>query len=145
MKGKSPFKNIREYENLHIALWLIKDTCWVMSFKVGGMLMIIPTLLVAIHLTWKSRKNLSDLFHNTAVCLWITANAIWMTGEFFFNDGFRPYSTVLFGIGLAVVAVYYAIHFPKRSAEETSAIEHEEASIPEAPVKQVMQAEPLFI
>ncbi len=116
MEQKGLFKNIREYENLHIALWLLKDTCWVMSFKVGGMLMIIPTLLVAVHLTWKSRKNIADLFHNIAVCLWITANAIWMTGEFFYNDTFRPYSTVLFLTGIVVVAFYYAIHFPKRAA-----------------------------
>ena len=116
MEEKGLFKNIREYENLHIALWLLKDTCWVMSFKIGGMLMIIPTLVVAIHLTWRSRKNISDLFHNTAVCLWISANAIWMTGEFFFNDSLRPYSTVLFIIGIVVVAFYYAIHFPKRQS-----------------------------
>jgi uncharacterized membrane protein (GlpM family) len=116
MEEKGLFKNIREYENLHIALWLLKDTCWVMSFKVGGMIMIVPTLLVAIHLTWRSRKNISDLFHNIAVCLWISANAIWMTGEFFFNDTLRPYSTVLFLIGIVVVAFYYAIHFPNRAA-----------------------------
>jgi uncharacterized membrane protein len=39
-----------------------------------------------------------------------------MTGEFFFNDTLRPYSTVLFLIGIVVVAYYYAIHFPNRAA-----------------------------
>ena len=129
MEEKGLFKNIREYENLHIALWLLKDTCWVMSFKVGGMLMIVPTLLVAVHLTWKARKNIADLFHNIAVCLWITANAIWMTGEFFYNDGVRPYSTVLFLAGIVVVGVYYALHFPKRNALQKP--ELEEAALPE--------------
>ena len=137
MKDKSPLENIREYENMHIALWLLKDTCWVMSFKVGGMLMIIPTIAVAVHLTWKSRKSVSDLFHNTAVCLWITANAIWMTGEFFYNDGFRPYSTVLFLLGLIVVATYYLVYFPKRNAvsvEKEEPAQHNtiEAAYPEA-------------
>ena len=117
MKPKSLVDNIREYENLHIALWLVKDTCWVMSFKLGGMIMIIPTLIVAIHLAWKSRKNVSDLFHNAAVCLWITANATWMTGEFFYFDGLRPYATVFFAAGIIVVAFYYIIHFPKRKAQ----------------------------
>jgi hypothetical protein len=111
-------KNIREYENLHIALWLIKDTCWVSGWKVFGMLMIVPTLAVAIHIAWKSRKNIADLFHNIAICLWITANAIWMTGEFFYDDGLRPYSMFLFAIGLVVVTIYYVIHFPKRNKEE---------------------------
>jgi len=63
------FKNIRQYENLHIAFWLTKDRCWFMSFKVLGILMIIPTLFVAVHIAYKSRKNISDLFHNIAVCL----------------------------------------------------------------------------
>ena len=77
------FKNIREYENLHIALWLLKDTCWVLLWKTGGMFMIIPTLAVAIHIAYRSRKNISDLFHNIAVCLWISANATWMTTSVF--------------------------------------------------------------
>lgn len=107
-------KNIREYENLHIVLWLIKDTCWVMGFKLVGMGMIFPTLLVAIHLAWKSRKNISDLFHNMAVCLWISANATWMTGEFFFHDGLRPYAMIFFTAGIILVAFYYIVYYPKR-------------------------------
>ncbi|MDB5281464.1 MAG: hypothetical protein JWO06_539 [Bacteroidota bacterium] len=115
---KSLFKNIREYENLHIALWLIKDTCWVMSWKVVGMTMIIPTLVVAIHLAWKSRKNTSDLFHNVAVCLWISANATWMTGEFFYHDYLRNYAMVFFAAGIVVVSIYYFGYFPNRKKEE---------------------------
>jgi uncharacterized membrane protein (GlpM family) len=103
-----------------------------MSFRVGGMLMIIPTLVVAIHLAWKSRNTLSDLFHNIAVCLWISANAIWMTGEFFYNDGFRPYATVLFAIGLVVVGFYYLIHLPKTRAQATETTELVPAAEPEA-------------
>ncbi|HWB64842.1 MAG TPA: hypothetical protein VG603_15100 [Chitinophagales bacterium] len=124
MKFKNLFRNIREYENLHIALWLIKDTCWVISFKVLGMLMIIPTLTVAIHLAWRSRKNIGDLFHNIAVCLWITANATWMTGEFFYHDSLRPYAMIFFSIGLVIVTVYYTIHFWKNAKiDETTALE----------------------
>lgn len=108
------FKNLREYENLHVALWLLKDTCWVLTWKVPAMLMIIPTLLVAIHITWRSRKHISDLFHNAAVCLWISANATWMTGEFFYDDGTRPYALVFFISGMIVVTIYYLFLFPKR-------------------------------
>jgi hypothetical protein len=109
------FKNIREYENLHIVLWLLKDTCWVMLWKTAGMIMLIPTLAVAIHITYRSRKKIHDLFHNIAVCLWICANGTWMTGEFFFEDGLRNYAMVFFTLGLIVVAFYYMVHFRKRN------------------------------
>jgi len=115
------FKNIRQYENLHIAFWLIKDSCWVMSFKTLGMFMIIPTLFVALDIAYKSRKNISDLFHNIAVCLWISANATWMTGEFFYKDTLRPYATVFFALGLIVVAIYYVVFFPKIYREGNAA------------------------
>ncbi len=107
------FKDIREYENMHIVLWLIKDTCWVMTWRIAGMTMIIPTLIVAIHIAWRSRKNIADLFHNTAVCLWISANATWMTGEFFFQDGLRQYAMIFFIAGIVVVSIFYLVHFPK--------------------------------
>ncbi len=115
------FKNIREYENLHIALWLLKDTCWVMLWKTGGMIMIVPTLAVAIHIAYRSRKNIHDLFHNIAICLWICANATWMIGEFYYEDSFRNYAMVFFTLGLIVVASYYTFRFQKsgqRSQEQ---------------------------
>ncbi len=122
MSLNSVFKNIREYENLHIALWLVKDTCWVMSanvpeLKIPGMIMIIPTLLVAIYIAWRSRDEISDLYHNIAVCLWISANATWMTGEFFYNDSTRPIAMLFFIAGLIVVSVYYVVYFPKRNSQ----------------------------
>jgi hypothetical protein len=115
MKTNSLFRNIREYENLHVALWLVKDACWVMDLRLAGMLMIIPTLAVAIDLAWKSRKRTTDLFHNVAICYWIAANGTWMTGEFFYHDGLRPYAMVFFIAGIAVVASYYIFHFPRRN------------------------------
>jgi hypothetical protein len=123
-------KNIREYENLHIALWLLKDTCWVTAgtyenspfwynaWRTAGMVMIIPTLAVAIHICWKSRHHIADLFHNIAVCLWIAANAVWMTGEFFYADGTRPIAKIFFAAGIIVVGIYYTIHFPKRNKQD---------------------------
>lgn len=117
------FKDIREYENMHIVLWLLKDTCWVMGWKVAGMTMVIPTLFVAIHIAYRSRKNIADLFHNVAVCLWISANATWMTGEFFYNDGLRNYAMIFFVAGIIVVSFYYAVYFrTKRDRKENDAL-----------------------
>lgn len=119
MKENKLFRSIREYENMHILLWLVKDTCWVASaaypwLRIPGMIMIAPTLLVAIFITWKARNDQADLFHNIAVCMWISANASWMIGEFFYNDGTRPIALGFFIVGLIVVSVYYIVHFPKR-------------------------------
>lgn len=108
------FKNIREYENLHIVLWLIKDTCWVMLWKIPGLIMIVPTIGVAMHITWLGRKNTSELLHNIAVSCWICANSIWMIGEFFYDDTLRPVSIVFFASGVIAVAVYYLIVLPRK-------------------------------
>lgn len=103
-------KSIRGTENMHIVMWLLKDSCWVMDWKVAGMLMVIPTVSLAFYITWKMRDNKSELFHNMAVCCWILANSIWMTGEFFYDDTFRPYAAVFFAGGVLCVVYYYLIH-----------------------------------
>lgn len=108
------FKKIRDYENLHILLWLLKDTCWVLLWETGGIIMIVPTIAVAIHITWLSRRITSELFHNLAVVCWICANSIWMIGEFFFDDNMRPAATVFFCAGLLLMAVYYLVLLPRK-------------------------------
>ncbi|MDQ3050133.1 MAG: hypothetical protein M3Q95_04535 [Bacteroidota bacterium] len=107
------FTKIREYENLHILMWLLKDTCWVMNWEFAGIIMIVPTIAVAIHITWLRRDIKSDLFHNLAVCCWISANSIWMIGEFYFDDGLRPFATAFFVAGIASVTFYYVWVLPK--------------------------------
>ena len=76
--------------------------------------MIIPTIAVAVHITWLRRKIRSDLYHNLAICLWISGNSIWMIGEFFFDDTFRSVVVVLFGTGLLSVLYYYLIELPRQ-------------------------------
>lgn len=98
---------IRNLENTHILLWLIKDSCWVMDFKPLGVFMIIPTVIMAFYLTYLSRHDRKELLHNLAVCCWILANSIWMIGEFYFDDTSRPYAAAFFLLGLAFVAFYY--------------------------------------
>jgi hypothetical protein len=108
----------RWIENAHIFLWLVKDLCWSLEFKPGGLFMIIPTVTVAFYITWKSRNVRSELFHNIAVCFWILANSTWMVGEFTDHEA-RPYAATLFALGLATIAVYYILFFSKdRKAEK---------------------------
>lgn len=115
----------RWIENAHILLWLIKDTCWALEFKPGGIFMIVPTIGVAFYITWQGRRVRAELFHNLAVCLWILANSIWMLGEFF-NHETRPYAAGLFITGLVVLAVYYLFYFRKdRRKDKSYALEVE--------------------
>ena len=100
----------RWIENGHILLWLVKDTCWAMEYKAGGIFMIFPTITVAFYILWKSRGVRSEFFHNIAVCFWILANSIWMVGEFYEGDA-RPIAVVLFATGLGFLIYYYARFF----------------------------------
>jgi hypothetical protein len=107
-------QKIRKLENLHIFLWLLKDTCWVMDYHLMGVLMIFPTLILAFFITWKFRKYTAELFHNLAVCFWISANSTWMIGEFYYDDTFRPYASFFFFSGLLIVSFYYLFLFAKK-------------------------------
>ncbi len=100
----------RHTENLHILLWLVKDTCWVQDYRVAGLCMIAPTMGVAIWLTIKSyvhKAGHEEFIHNLAICFWLVANSIWMIGEFFFNDSTRPYAMIFFVAGLLTLALHY--------------------------------------
>lgn len=99
--------NIRKKENLHIVLWLIKDFGWIMDFKILALLMAVPTLALAAQLCWITRVDRSELHHNGAVLCWISANVIWMTGEFFYNDGIRHLAAPFFVLGLIILAKFY--------------------------------------
>lgn len=104
----------RMLENSHILLWLIKDTFWALEFKAGGMFMIVPTIAMAIYITYRSVNTRTELLHNIAVCFWILANSTWMVGEFFGHD-MRGYAVVMFAMGLAVLAFYYLFYFRKET------------------------------
>jgi hypothetical protein len=99
-------KNIRFSENFHIILWLLKDTCWLVQFKIGGIVMIAPTILMAFYLAWHTRKNNIQFLPNMAVCCWIIANGYWMLGEFFSYNPI-PISLSFFTIGIAIISYYF--------------------------------------
>jgi hypothetical protein len=115
----------RKVENMHILLWLIKDACWAMNFRVLGVFMIVPTLTVALLITWQTRRVTAELMHNLAVDFWITANCMWMVGEFFQWDenlvgawGLRQFALVPFAIGLLILGTYYIFLAPRKDFQE---------------------------
>lgn len=124
MTDKQPHRvpyNAALIDNIHILFWLIKDTCWALLWRPLGMMMIVPTMGVAVYIMWRYRQYRSDLFHNIAICLWIAANSLWMTGEFFQLE-LRPVAVGIFAVGLALLAVYYIFFF---SADRKKAKEYE--------------------
>lgn len=115
----------RRIENLHILLWLIKDLCWALNIKTMAMLMIVPTLIIAILIAIQTRFIISELIHNLAVILWISANCTWMVGEFYGWDenligpyGLRQFSIIPFCLGLGILAYYYIFLASKESFRE---------------------------
>ncbi len=101
-------RKIRHYENLHIPLWLMKDTCWMLQWKILGMSMIIPTLSVAIIIAYKSWKDKDDEFWiNLAICFWIGANSYWMICEFMKHEELKNYAGFPFLAGMLCVAFFY--------------------------------------
>lgn len=97
----------RKFENFHILLWLVKDLCWVTLSRPAGVLMIIPTLALALFITWRNRKERAELMHNIAICLWICANSTWMIGEFYLEDSTREVAVFFFVAGLLSMLYYY--------------------------------------
>lgn len=110
----------RRTENMHIIFWLVKDISWAMLWKPIGLIMFIPTLTIAILISWQTRKLLSEFYHNLAIVCWITANGFWMITEFFWSDldYLRYYTAIPFGIGIIFIAAYYLIILPREKKEK---------------------------
>lgn len=110
----------RRTENLHIVFWLLKDISWAMLWRPIGLIMLLPTLTLAIRITFQTRKLKSELFHNLAVVFWIAANGYWMIVEFFWSelDYLRYYAAIPFSIGIIFIAVYYLVILPGEKKKE---------------------------
>lgn len=98
-------RRLKLIENLHIPFWLIKDSCWAMQIKWLGMLMMIPTVFLAIVISFKTRKNQNEFLPNFAILFWITANSIWMCDEFY-EIGIKKIAILFFILGLLVICYW---------------------------------------
>lgn len=116
----------RRMENLHIVFWLFKDIAWCMVWRPLGIIMIIPTLAISIIIAWRTRKIVSELCHNLAVTVWISANSFWMCSEFLGVDNeivfgittVKQLAMIPFITGVLILAYYYIIYKPKHKQEE---------------------------
>jgi hypothetical protein len=113
----------RQMENTHILFWLIKDISWCIVWKTLGILMIAPTLGIALVIAWRTRAFKSELAHNLAIVFWISANSYWMLSEFFGFDTVRVgtitdgkhLAIIPFAIGLGILAYYYLVQKPRET------------------------------
>ena len=111
----------RKMENMHILFWLFKDISWCLVWKPLGLLMIFPTLIIAIVISFRNRQSVSETCHNVAIVFWIMANSYWMVTEFFHFDDhivmgtitYRDLTVIPFAIGILILAYYYILRRPK--------------------------------
>jgi hypothetical protein len=105
----------RKMENLHIVFWLFKDISWCMIWRPLGIAMIFPTLIIAIIITIRTRQFMSEVCHNIAIVLWISANSYWMISEFLHFDSlpligditYKQLAIIPFSIGIVILGYYY--------------------------------------
>ena len=105
----------RKMENLHIVFWLLKDISWCMIWKPLGIAMIFPTLIIAIVIAMRTRQYMSEVCHNVAIVVWISANSYWMISEFLHFDSniifgqftYKHLAIIPFGLGILILAYYY--------------------------------------
>lgn len=115
----------RKMENLHIVFWLLKDIGWCLIWKPLGIAMIFPTLIIAIVIAYRTRQFMSELCHNLAIAVWISANSYWMISEFLHFDEkvvsgwitYKHLALIPFLIGVMILAYYYVWYKPKHPEE----------------------------
>lgn len=111
----------RKMENLHIVFWLLKDVSWCMVWKPLGIAMIFPTLIISIIIAWRTRQYFSEICHNLAITIWISANSYWMISEFmgfdthplWGNYTMKHLALIPFLMGLSILMYYYLYWKPR--------------------------------
>ena len=110
--------HVSRFDNLHVLLWLIKDSCWMLEWRLLGTLMIVPTIAVAVFLTVRTRAG-RVFWINLAICFWIAANSYWMVCEFFGHEDLKNYAGIGFAGGFAAVAAFYLSPAPSAAGPVT--------------------------
>lgn len=97
-------------DRLHILFWVIKDSCWLLGFKLLGTCMIAPTLILSGIMCFKQKKDKRALAAELSVFFWISANSTWMLDEFF-DIGTKNIAAYFFIAGLFCISYSYFTPF----------------------------------
>lgn len=95
-------------ETIHIPLWLVKDICWLMEYRTLGVIIAVPTVLVALLMCVITFKEKDHFLPNVSIAFWIMANANWMFAEFYELDT-KSYSIYPFLLGVFAFAIFIYI------------------------------------
>jgi hypothetical protein len=96
-----------------------------MIWRPLGIAMIFPTLAIAVIISYRTRHYMSELCHNLAMVVWISANSYWMVSEFLHFDSqiivgsytYKHLAIIPFVIGILILAFYYIIWRPGHKEE----------------------------
>jgi len=77
-----------------------------LELKWLGVIMIIPTLLIAVIIIYHTYKTL-DVYLNLSVFWWILANSFWMYSEFFRGGEYKLMASIPFSFGFLFIGIYY--------------------------------------
>eukprot|EP01041_Mallomonas_annulata_P003882 gene3882-7751_t len=129
------FSTWREYENVHMILWLGKDCAWNHMNIIMWYIFLIPTLLVAVDYVLNSAQHkdmLIEMSHYCAVLFWVCANAAWAVCDFYragddyprtraisvwtwtpeATENYRWRASLMFLLSLLPLVCLYAIWWP---------------------------------
>ncbi|MCC6818846.1 MAG: hypothetical protein IT245_08145 [Bacteroidia bacterium] len=76
-----------------------------MEYRVFGIVMAVPTVLVAVIMTVLTYKEPKHFLPNLSIAFWIIANANWMIAEFY-NLNTKGLSIYPFIAGLLMFAIF---------------------------------------
>ena len=77
-----------------------------LEFKTLGVIMIFPTMALAVYLVYKT-LNTRDFYINMSIFFWIGANSFWMLMEFFNDNQYKHYAGIPFALGILFVVLFY--------------------------------------
>ena len=119
-------KNGRVVENVPLILNLLKDSSWCYAWVWVGTVAVVPILSYQIYTIWKCRKDVHATIHGAVSGMILSANAIWMFGDFYFGqDHFRNVARWMFSIGM-ILGLIYLLFSLRKSKEDETIMVHEE-------------------
>jgi len=98
---------MQKYESVHVVMWLLKDSCWMLELKWLGAIVMVPTILIAAYIVYKTRQ-IREVYVNCAIFFWIVANSYWMMIEFFNNNHHKNLAAIPFALGFVFIFIYFA-------------------------------------
>jgi hypothetical protein len=107
---------MQKYESVHVLFWLIKDSCWMLELKLLGTVVMVPTVIIAAYIVFKTRKS-TEMYVNLAIFFWILANSFWMTMEFFYESRHKDLAGIPFILGFIFVSIYFYITMVRKRSD----------------------------